>query len=87
VRDGARALRLVQSVVRKTPSPTPEMLDLLAAALAETRGFDEAEDAAARAAALARSQGRGDLANTIEMRRELYEAKTPYRMSMPRRSR
>jgi spermidine synthase len=76
IRDGVRAVRLAEQASQA--HPTAEMLDTLAAALAETGQFDRAVATARRAADLARSSGQTALLAQIEARITLYQAKKPY---------
>ena len=78
LRNGAEALRLAENVVARG-GQRPESLDLLGAALAEVGRFPDAAGLAERAIALARSQGRADLAGQIEERLALYREGRPYR--------
>jgi spermidine synthase len=57
----------------------PEALDTLAAAYAEAGNFTEAISSAERAAELARTSGRTDLAREIQQRLALYRQGQPYR--------
>ena len=80
-RSGAVALLLARQACRAPGGRTPEALDALAAALAETGQFEEAARTAREAAALARAEGNSELAAGLEQRQRLYEARQPYRMS------
>lgn len=77
-RDGARALALASALAAERPSD-PDTLDLLAAALAESGRFADAQRTAEAAALAARRAGRSDLATQIDARRALYAAGQAYR--------
>jgi len=84
LRDGSRALRLAEAVCWETDSPTPQMLDVLAAAYAETGRFKSAAETARQAASLARETGNAALAQEIDRRRALYLKGIPFRIAPPR---
>ncbi|HUW56267.1 MAG TPA: tetratricopeptide repeat protein, partial [Planctomycetota bacterium] len=84
LRDGKRAVALAEAVCREASPAPPEVLDVLAAAYAETGRFQEAARTAARAAGLAQAQGNDELARYIEERRRLYLMHRPYRMAPAR---
>ena len=75
IRDGTLALQLAQQACEAGP-PGPEVLDSLAAALAETGDFQGAVDAATRAIALVDKQ---ELSREIRERLRLYQARLPFR--------
>lgn len=77
-RDGARALALATALAAERPSD-PDTLDLLAAALAESGRFADAQRTADVAVLAARRAGRDDLAAQIDARRALYAAGRAYR--------
>ena len=77
-RDGAAALALAGEVVRRNPGD-PDALDLLAAALAESGRFADAERSASAALDVARSSGRLELLAPLAARRKLYAAGRAYR--------
>jgi Flp pilus assembly protein TadD len=77
-RDGARALTLSGTLARERPGD-PDALDLLAAALAESGRFADAERTADAALTAAERSGRRDLAARIAARRALYAAGRAYR--------
>jgi len=83
LRNGERAVRLAEAVSRKTKPMTAQVLDVLAAAYAETGRFDTAVETAAQAARLARSRSNQKLAQSIERRVRLYRDHRPFRMSPP----
>lgn len=78
VRDGARAVSLVEEVVA-VGARDPDTLDTLAAAYAEVQRFDDALKVATEAADVARKSGREELAQAIESRAALYGDKKPFR--------
>ncbi|MGA2265973.1 MAG: fused MFS/spermidine synthase [Phycisphaerae bacterium] len=77
LRNGAKALSLAERV-NQLVSNNAEILDTLAAALAETGQFDRAVSTARQAEALARSSGQGGLVAQLEARIAVYQAKKPY---------
>ncbi len=77
--DAARAIRHATHACRLTGYRQPETLDALAAAQAAARQFDRAVTTAQKAADLATSAGRNDLAKTIRNRIRLYKARRSYR--------
>ena len=79
VRDGAEAVALAQRAVKLSGGREPAILDTLAAAYAEAGRFSEAVKTAQKAIDLATQQNRQTLAASIKARRQLYEAKTPFR--------
>lgn len=78
VRDGARAVAIIRSALRTAGRPTPALLDVLAAALAETGAFDEAVAAATRALSLL-GEEQPAFAERVQARLALYKARKPYR--------
>jgi len=81
VRDGARAMRLVEAIRQHKGPARANVLDTLAAALAELGRFEEAVEVAGRAIEAARQSGNEDLVRRLGERRELYRSGSPYRMS------
>lgn len=79
VRNGEEAVRLARGIVGSTENAPPEVLDVLAAALAETGQYEKAVEHAARAATLADNASRDDLARRIRARLEVYRSGRPYR--------
>ena len=79
VRDGAEAVALAQRAVKLSGGREPAILDTLAAAYAEAGRFADAVQTAQKAIDLATQQNRQTLAASIKARRQLYEAKTPFR--------
>jgi Flp pilus assembly protein TadD len=78
-RNGAQAVEIASRVVQMTNAEDPELLDTLAAALAESGNFDEASRVDQQAAQLALSRGSLDQAAVIQSRLKLYVAGKPYR--------
>jgi len=76
--DAARAVTMARRACQLTDSRVAPSLDALAAALAADGRFSQAVPVAQRAAAVARSQGAGQLAGKIEMRLILYRAGRRY---------
>ncbi|GMU36451.1 MAG: tetratricopeptide repeat protein [Phycisphaerae bacterium] len=79
LRDGRRALELARRAEQSAGSEVPQVLDALAAALAETGDFAGAKATADRAADLARRQRRTTLAEAIRNRAAMYAAGRPFR--------
>ncbi|HNQ22167.1 MAG TPA: tetratricopeptide repeat protein [Phycisphaerae bacterium] len=82
VRDGAAAWRLVD-VLANQPSPSPQTLDVQAAALAATGEWEQAAAVARQAATRAEQDGLQDLALLIRERAEHYRTRQPYREPVP----
>ncbi len=83
VRNGAEAVALLERLRGTAAGETPEVLDTLAAAYAETGRFAAAVETATRAEALARSAGKAPLAETIEARARLYRQGLAFRQGLP----
>ena len=79
LRNGVAAVGLAESACVATGYSNPDLLDMLAAAKAEAGRYDEAVETGRRAAALAKSLGKKDLAGQIEKRVKLYKKRRPYR--------
>jgi Flp pilus assembly protein TadD len=79
IRDGAEAVRLAEKAVALSQGRQPVVLNTLAAAFAEAGRFDDATNAAANAAELARQSGRINLAAQIQSALELYQQHRAYR--------
>ena len=78
VRNGTEAFALAKKLIGSQPTPSPELLDLLAVAQAESGRFPEAK--AAIQAALAQSRERKeDWIPNMEKRLALFEKGQPYR--------
>ena len=80
LRDGTRAVALARRVNDQTAGQVPQILDTLAAALAETGRFDDAATMADNAATLAEQQGQADLAQQARARAELYRQRQPFHL-------
>ena len=78
LRNGPRALELCRQALSTSPSD-PDLLQVLAAALAENRQFEEALITAIRALELAQAQNQDSLANFISRCLPAYEKRLPLR--------
>ncbi len=81
LRNGAQAVDLARHAISVAKVSAPELLDVLAAALAETGRFPDAESTASQAAALAARQSQPALAAAIATRAALYRSGRPFRDS------
>jgi tetratricopeptide (TPR) repeat protein len=79
VRDGPRALRIVQTLER-TNAPAVTLVETAAMALAETGRFTDAAARQRRAIAMARQAGRADLAARLAENLRRYESNMPSRV-------
>ena len=79
LRSGAEAVDLAERFCRPPNLANPMFLDTLAAAYAETGRFPQALETATRAASLASSQGRPELAAQIRQRMDAYRERRPVR--------
>ncbi len=79
LRDGDRAVALTQQAERLGGGESPQILDTLAAAYAEAGRYPEAVETAKRALNLTATQNNKPLAEAIQSRLKLYEARSPYR--------
>ena len=79
VRDGARAVELGERALRISRGGDPAVLNILAAAYAESGRYPEAVKLARQAAALSIKLQRPALAEALAARATLYESGTPYR--------
>lgn len=79
-RDGPRAAEIARRAARSLPETPPELLDTLAAALAECGDFDQARDYQRQAIDL---MDEPDRRRAYEHRLALYEADTPYHEPPP----
>jgi Flp pilus assembly protein TadD len=80
VRDGARALRLATQLAQEAgKAQTPALLDVLAAAYAETGDFSKAAEVMTEAVFLAESAGRHALSDEFAARRRMYLDHKPLR--------
>jgi len=83
IRDGARAVGFAQQAVRLSAGREPRFLRTLAAAYAESRRFPEAVAAAQQALAIARMQGKPDIATRLDQDLVLYRGYVPLRENSP----
>jgi Flp pilus assembly protein TadD len=81
LRNSAEAIQFAQRARQLTAGREPAVLDTLAAAYAEAGRFPEAVESARQALALARQQGKRPLAEALQGRLALYEARTPCRQT------
>ncbi len=79
VRNGARALELTREAARVSGLDTAKNSKVLAAALAESRRFDEAATAAQHALDLASAQNNAPMAAAIRNELACYKSGTPWR--------
>ncbi len=80
LRDGGRAVQLAREAEQLSMGEeSPQVLDTLAAAYAEAGQFDAAVETARRALDLVATQNNQPLAESIQCRLKLYEARSPYR--------
>jgi tetratricopeptide (TPR) repeat protein len=78
VRDGAAALAMMESLVKQSPND-PAVLDVLAAALAESGRFAEAVSVAGRVVAIQQRAGSSAAAAHARERLDTYRAGRPWR--------
>ena len=78
MRDGKEAVELAEGVRAPGGNESPQFLDTLGAAYAEAGEYDKAVETARRALELPATKGDPSLAEGIQTRLKLYEAKTPY---------
>lgn len=78
-RAGPEAVRLARQACQATDNQDPALLDVLAAALAESGDFEKAGAVAQQAGALARSAGQTALEQQIESRVQKYRQRQPHR--------
>jgi tetratricopeptide (TPR) repeat protein len=83
LRNGFRAVELAEKANQLSGESQPLFLRTLAAAYAEAERFPEAVETAQKALGLAKSQGNGILAQTIESNLKLYQRDLPLRISRP----
>ena len=81
MRSGTEAVRLAQRVVGATQVKTPAVLDVLAAAHAETGDFEKALAIIADAEELAKDHP--EWIRLLKQRRKLYENRQPVRAGLP----
>jgi tetratricopeptide (TPR) repeat protein len=80
LRDGRRALSLVNEVVAGVRNPDAKMLDVLAMAYAETSQFSQALEAARHARHLALAADDRDLVRALDERQAIYKKQQPFRL-------
>jgi len=81
LRDGEDAVQLAEEANRATGGQSAEVLDVLAAALAEAGRYDAAVETATAAVALLRRAGAdGDRLGQVEARLALYRSGSPFRV-------
>jgi protein O-mannosyl-transferase len=79
-RYGALAIRLARQACEATTYQRPEMLDVLAAALAESGNYDEAQTMERRALELLSRTTSSDQVQALKERLTLYERRQPFRI-------
>jgi tetratricopeptide (TPR) repeat protein len=79
VRDGRRAMRLVEQAIPLSKTDDIRLLDVLAAAHAEAGRFEEAAQTASRALRSALAQSNQGLAEDIRSRMQLYQQRRAFR--------
>src|SRR5207249_2120545 len=79
LRQPAEAVALAERARAMAGPPEPAVLDTLAAAYAAAGRFEAAVETAEQAFLLARTAGRGEVADAIEARIALYRTRTAYR--------
>ena len=82
MRDEAEAVRLAERARQLVDDHDPAVMDTLAAAYANAGKFDQAVKTAEKAVELAKAAGNQNLADVIQSRLDLYQAKRPYRESV-----
>jgi protein O-mannosyl-transferase len=80
-RNGAIAVRIARQICAAGNYRQPEMLDVLAAALAETGNYDEAQRMVRTAVGLAEKTHTPDQLRPLKERRLLYERHEPFRLT------
>jgi hypothetical protein len=81
-RDASRAVKLAEHAMKLTKSPRAMQLDRLAAAYAANGNFEQAQEVAEKALAMASKKHFNELAGKISERLELYKQAIPYRESI-----
>lgn len=79
LRNGAEAAKIAELIVQGMNSPSPEVLDCLAAAYAENGQYDLAATTIAQAIQIAESAGEQDKVSKFREREERYLQKRPWR--------
>ena len=82
-RNGAEAVKLAERAVELSKGEDPVFLDTLGMAYAENGRFADAVEIARRAQRLARAQNNSSLADVLDKRINLYQARQPYRDDLP----
>jgi tetratricopeptide (TPR) repeat protein len=85
VRNGTEAVQLAERAVQLSGAGEPAILDSLAAAYAEVGRFSAAVQTASRALALAKQMNNQELAEALNARIVLYQAKIPFREKQGKR--
>ena len=80
-RNGAMAVRIARQICVAAHYRQPEVLDVLAAALAETGTYDEAQRVARTAIELAGKTHTSDQVRPLKERLSLYERHLPFRLT------
>jgi len=83
VRNGGHAVALAERAARLVGTPTPAVLDVLAAAYAEAGRFPEAAQTVQQALALLPEQTNAAAADALRSRLKLYQAGAAFRESKP----
>jgi protein O-mannosyl-transferase len=83
IRDGTRAVEFAQQAVQLSAGREPRFLRTLAAAYAESGRFPEAVGVAQQALAIARMQGKPDIATRLDQDLVLYRGYVPLRENSP----
>jgi tetratricopeptide (TPR) repeat protein len=81
VRNGQRALTLAKNAIAMTSNDDPNLLDVLAAAYAESGKFDRASTEIARAIIAANDHNNKELVAAMQARQRLYSQRKPFRDS------
>jgi tetratricopeptide (TPR) repeat protein len=79
VRNGGQGISLAKTAIAMSPREDPDLLDVLAAAYAESGEFDRASAQISRAITVAYSRGNKVLAADMKLREQLYLERKPYR--------
>ena len=83
VRSGGHAVALAERAAKLVRTPTPALLDVLAAAYAEAGRFSEAAQTARQALAMIPEQTNAAAGDALRTRLKLYEAGAAFRESKP----
>lgn len=78
LRNGPKAVELAQQAIQLSSGNQPELLDTLAVAYAEAGQFPEAIETTRQALNLLTSKNNQQVAEALQMRLKLYEAKVPF---------